>query len=98
MQVTILDEAEKDLEDGYHFYETQLYGLGTYFLDSIYSDIDCLSCFGGIHSTIFGHYRLLSKRFPFAIYYKTANDIVLVTAVLDCRRDPNWTRKRLEEE
>jgi len=45
--VKILDAAEKDLEDGYRFYERTAPGLGSYFLDSVYSDIDSLSYFGG---------------------------------------------------
>ncbi len=56
----ILSPAEKDLEDGCGFYERQTPGLGSYFLDSLYSDIDSLSYFGGIHCLIFGHHRLLS--------------------------------------
>lgn len=95
MQVRILDPAERDIEDGYHFYERQTPGLGTYFLDSLYADIDSLSFFAGIHRKVFGHYRLLSKRFPFAIYYKVVEGIVLVVAVLDCRRNPSWIRERL---
>lgn len=35
MRVTILDAAEKDIEEGYHFYERQSSGLGAYFLDSL---------------------------------------------------------------
>ncbi len=91
----ILSPAEKDLEDGYGFYERQTPGLGSYFLDSLYSDIDSLSYFGGIHCLIFGHHRLLSRRFPFAVYYKVVVDEVLVMAVLDCRRNPSWIRERL---
>jgi len=34
MRIEILDEAEKDLVDGYAFYERQSQGLGHYFLDS----------------------------------------------------------------
>jgi hypothetical protein len=95
MRVTILDAAERDLEEGYRFYERQYTGLGSYFLDSLYSDIDSLSYYGGIHHTIFGYHRLLSKRFPFAVYYKMLEDEILVTAVLDCRRKPSWMRERL---
>lgn len=95
MKVKILDAAERDLEDGYRFYERQSPGLGPYFLDSLYSDIDSLSYFGGIHRTVLGYHRLLSKRFPFAVYYKLMHDEVLVTAVLDCRRNPSWIRKKL---
>lgn len=95
MQINILDVAERDLEEGYRFYERQHPGLGTYFRDSLYSDIDSLSYFAGIHHQVFNHYRLLSKRFPFAIYYELDKDAVLVKAVLDCRKNPSWIRNRL---
>ena len=95
MKVTILDVAERDLEEGYRFCERQSPGLGAYFLDSLYSDIDSLAYYGGIHHRVFGHYRLLSRRFPFAVYYQVTDDRALVVAVLDCRRNPSWIRKRL---
>ena len=91
----ILDAAERDPEDGYRFYERQSPGLGSYFLDSLYSDIDSLSYFGGIHRLVFGYHRLLSKRFPFAVYYQLVEDVVKVKAVLDCRRNPSWIREKL---
>ena len=38
------------------------------FIDSLFSDIDSLRFFGGIHFVVPGGYhRLLAKRFPFAI-------------------------------
>jgi len=40
VRVEILDEAQEDLIGGFHFYESQEPGLGTYFLDSLFSDID----------------------------------------------------------
>lgn len=73
----LLDAAEKDIEEGYRFYEKQAPGLGAYFLDSLFSDIDSLAYYGGIHQIIFGHHRLLSKRFPFAVYYQVNENIVL---------------------
>lgn len=95
MRVRILDAAERVPEEGYRFYELQSPGLGSYFLDTLYSDIDSLSFFEGIHPVVFGHHRLLSKRFPFAVYYKVLEEEVLVTAVLDCRRNPSWIREKL---
>ena len=95
MKIKILDAAEQDIENGYTFYEKQSAGLGIYFLDSIFSDIDSLIYFGGIHQKIFGYHRLLSKRFPFSIYYKIDNDTVKVFAVLDNRSNPSWLRKKL---
>lgn len=96
MKVRVLESALKDLVDGFYFYEKQADGIGTYFLESMYSDIDSLSDNAGIHSVYFGEYhRLLAARFPFAVYYKVMEDTALVYAVLDCRREPAWIRSVL---
>jgi hypothetical protein len=95
VRIRILSAAEEDLEEGSRFYEPQSPGLGSYFLDSLYSDIDSLAYFGGIHQIVFGYHRQISKRFPFAVYYRIIDDVVVVFAVLDCRRNPSWIRERL---
>ncbi len=63
--------------------ESQYPGLGSYFLDSLYSDIDSLAYFGGMHRVVMRHHRLLAKRFPFAVYYRVIDREVVVFAVLD---------------
>lgn len=96
MKVQVLAEAAGDLADGYRFYERQASGLGEYFLDSLWSDIQSLRLYGGVHSLYCGYYRLLAKRFPFAVYYRIdERNVVCVRAVLDCRRDPTSVRQRL---
>ena len=97
MKINILDAASQDLIDGFHFYDKQESGLGDYFIDSLFSDIDSLQIYAGIHTIVFGNsYRMLAKRFPFAIYYKLTEDEISVYAVLDCRRSPAWVRNRFE--
>jgi hypothetical protein len=97
MKIRILPSASQDLIDGFWFYEKQSDGLGSYFLDTLFSDIDSLSIYSGIHPICFEkYYRLLSKRFPFAIYYRIENNLTLVDAVLDCRQNPAWIRKKLK--
>lgn len=44
MRLEILDKAEDDLVEGYQFYENQQPGLGAYFLQSLYSDVESLKC------------------------------------------------------
>ena len=93
-----LDEAEQDLIEGFRFYEKQQEGLGQYFLDSLFSDIDSLQLYAGIHRIWFRKYhRMLSKRFPFGIYYAVGGDEVRIHAVLDLRRNPAWIRRRFVE-
>jgi hypothetical protein len=95
VNIEILDEAQEDLIQGFRFYEGQEQGLGTYFLDCLFSDIDSLLVYAGIHLVVHDYYRCLSKRFPFAIYYSVEVELIRVHAVLDCRRNPSWVRKRL---
>lgn len=45
MRIEILDRAAIDLTDGFNFYETQQAGLGDYFLNSLYSDIESLQLY-----------------------------------------------------
>ena len=93
-KIRLLDAATQDLMDGFNFYEQQESGLGGYFLDSLFSDIDSLLIHAGIHPTYFQlYYRMLSKRFPFAVYYRIDGNDVLVYAILDCRKNPAWTRR-----
>ena len=97
MKIEILDQAEDDLIEGFHFYEGQQQGLGSYFLVNLYGDIELLRTQGGIHRKAYKDYqRLLSRRFPFAVFYKVVEETVFVHAVLDCRRDPAWIRRRLK--
>lgn len=72
-------------------------GVGDYFLDSILSDLDSLVLFAGIHPIYFQFHRMLSKRFPFGIYYEVEDNVVYVYAILDLRRDPLSIQKRLGE-
>ena len=97
MRIEILDEAQEDLIEGFYFYDKREAGIGAYFLDCLFSDIDSLLVYAGIHQIVFGYHRCLSKRFPFAIYYTVEQDVVRVHAVLDCRRNPTWIRRRLRE-
>jgi hypothetical protein len=97
MKIKILTSANQDLLDGYWFYEKQAEGLGVYFLDTLFSDIDSLRVYAEIHPIYFDNYhRLLSKRFPFAIYYRVENSAILIYAVLDCRRNPAWAKNKLK--
>ena len=95
MRILILPSARDDLSDGFEFYERQQAGLGDYFLESLFSDIESLRLYAGIHPKWFGYHRLLSKRFPYAVYYDQERMMARVWAVLDCRRDPDAIRERL---
>jgi plasmid stabilization system protein ParE len=89
MTIRILPSALDDLRRGWQFYDRQQEALGDYFQDSLFSDIESLNLYPGIHRVVYGYHRLLSKRSPYAIYYEFDGiDQILVFRVLDMRRDP----------
>lgn len=97
MRLRVLSLAEADLLDGFRFYERQQQGVGVYFLDALYSDIESLRLYAGTHRCIHGYHRALSKRFPFSIYYDVREDEISVLRVLDCRRNPRWITTQLKK-
>ena len=95
MNIKILTPAKVDIFNGADFYESQSQGLGKYFLNTIFSDIESLRIYCGVHIKIETYYRLLSKRFPYAIYYKYDRETVFIYAILDTRSNPVYISGRL---
>ena len=93
--IRISSDAETDLEDGRHFYEQQQKGIGDYFWECLLSDIESLIIYGGVHRKEYGYYRMLSRKFPYSIYYDISGDVAYIIAVLPMRRDPDWIRERM---
>ena len=95
MKLQVLDLAEADLLSGFKFYERQSAGVGGYFLDSLSAEIESLHLYAGVHRKYLGYFRMLSRRFPYAIYYRITGDEIQVHRILDCRREPRWIRNQL---
>ena len=53
MRIEILDEALEDLIQGFRFYESREAGLGAYFLDCLFADIDSLLSSAGVHQVTY---------------------------------------------
>ena len=96
-KVILVDEAIEDLEVGSLFYNSQRQGIGNYFVSSLLTDVASLEIYAGIHSIHYGYHRMLSQRFPFAVYYEIVLGISRVVAVLDMRQDPDSIQKILQQ-
>lgn len=95
-RIRISEEALEDLADGFRFYEAQDQGLGDYFTACLRGDIESLRLYAGIHRIVYKDYhRLLSRVFPFGVFYTVEKDEVMIWAVLDLRHDPSWINARL---
>jgi hypothetical protein len=96
--IRISEEALHDLNDGFLFYEAQQRGLGDYFASCLRADIEGLRVTTGTHRVVYRDYhRLLSRIFPYGIFYTVEDDCAVVWAVIDLRRNPAWIRNKLCE-
>ncbi len=62
------------LKSGYSYYERKEAGLGDYFKNTLLAEIEGLRVTAGIHRMMHGHHRMISRVFPYAIYYKFSDD------------------------
>jgi hypothetical protein len=97
MMVVVLEDAADDMETGRIFYESCEPGVGDDFVKSILSDLDSLVLYAGIHARHFGLHRMLSRRFPFGIYYEIEQNVAYVYAILDMRKDPLWLGEQMRK-
>ena len=88
MRIEISSDAERDIESGYWFYESQSIGIGDYFRSSILADVDSLVIHGGSHAIVDGYHRKVCTTFPFKIYYEmTSPKSLIVIAVVGQREN-----------
>ena len=67
-------------------------------LTSLGAEIEGLKFTAGIHRRDYHDYhRLICKTFPYAIYYTSENNEVVIWAIIDCRRDPDWIQSHLDK-
>ena len=96
-RIRISPDALADLNEGFFFYEQQEQGLGDYFTACLRSDIEELKITGGTHFKVHHDFhRSLSRVFPFGIFYTSDKETVVVFAVVDLRRDPEFVRRHLD--
>lgn len=88
MKLRLLEDAETDREGGAEFYESRASGLGAYFVDCLSADIGTLRLRAGIHPIKYSLHRMLSKRFPYSIYYRLRGNEAIVVSVFSDRMNP----------
>lgn len=95
-ELVIAPEAERDLSDAYAWYEGRRGGLGEEFLSCVDACIQATCRTPPLHAMVHESYRrALVRRFPYAVFYEHANNIVTVYGIVHTSRDPQKWRERL---
>ena len=86
--------ALSELREATLYYERKEPGLGLKFLDEIDDTVDRILRFPHAwHPLSARTRRCRTHRFPFGLLYQVRSDEILITAVMDLRRDPRRWRE-----
>ncbi len=95
-KLIIVPEAEQDVAEAYAWYETQRPGLGEEFVSCVGACLEAIRRMPEMHGVVHENYRRgLVRRFPYAVFYEYAEDVVTVYGVFHAARDPHKWRQRL---
>ncbi len=87
-QVIIRPKAEEDLQEARQWYESQRPGLSADLLDEVGRVIIRLASHPERHPVYYrGFRRILTQRFPYKIFYRAENGLVIVFRILHAKRD-----------
>ena len=88
--------AAADIEEAFHWYEGQRGGLGDEFLAAVQSALDNIVAHPTHYPVIHRNTRrVLVHRFPYQIFYRVYDEVVVVVACMHGRRDPmRWKSRR----
>ena len=94
--LTVTPEAEEDLTLAHNWYEKQRSGLGEEFLGCVDATLERIvrlpHAFPVVHEPF---RRVLIRRFPYAIYFESLEDRIVVYGAFHGSRDPDTWRQRL---
>lgn len=84
-----LPEVENDILAGYAWYEEKSPGLGEEFLRMFYTSAHDIINYPLGYPKVCGEIRRrLLRRFPYAMYYRVEDNIIVILGFFHCARNP----------
>lgn len=96
LEVTLSEDAEKDISEAYAWYEERRIGLGEDFLSCLDASLQGIKRMPEMHPIVYQSFRrALIRRFPYASFYEIEGERITVSGVFHTARDPQKWRQRL---
>lgn len=88
-KIVFRNKAVKEIEDAYHWYESQKTGLGDLFIESIDFAVVAITKSPNAYQFIYKKYHHFPlKKFPFVVVYKVYASEIVVFGVFHTKRNP----------
>jgi toxin ParE1/3/4 len=96
LPLIITPEAESDLAEAKAWYDKQRQGLGDEFVLCVEEALERIRRFPAAAVEVFANTRrVLVRRFPYGVFYRTDEDQIALIAVYHSRRDPRGWQSRV---
>lgn len=96
MKIRFLDIAQIELDETIYYYNYELTGLGKEFLTEILSALDRIAQFPKAWTLISKRTRRCqTRRFPYGVIYQDRGDEILVVAIANLHRKPDYWKDRI---
>ncbi len=93
MPVLIRPAAAADIEEAFLWYERRQTGLGEEFLRALQSALENIAAHPARYPVVHRETRrALLRRFPYGIFYRVYDELIVVVACMHGRRDPRRWR------
>ena len=95
MQIRFLEIASQELDDAIAYYNNELAGLGDKFLAEVLNALERVARYPKAwHPYTERTRRCLIKSFPYGVIYQIRDEEILVVAVANLHRKPEYWRGR----
>ena len=96
MKINFLEIAQIELDDAIEYYNYESHGLGDAFLTEVLNALDRIGEFPEAwHPCSKRTRRCQTRRFPYGIIYQVREDEILVVAVANLHREPDYWIDRI---
>lgn len=96
MKYSFHPSARIELSEAVHYYENCRKGLGTEFAKEVYSTVRRIAEFPEAWTPLTENTRrCLTKRFPYGVIYQIQDDRILIIAVMQLNRRPDYWKNRI---
>ena len=98
MKINILDEASAELDDAFQYYEYEQENLRYRFISKFTDVLELIKFYpNGWHPLSKRVRRCLVKGFPYGIIYQVREEEIIIVAVANLHRKPNYWVERIKK-
>jgi plasmid stabilization system protein ParE len=95
VELVIRPEAEADVAEAFEWYEARREGLGHEFIRTVEAALAAILRHPESFPVVYKEVRrVMTRRFPYGIFYLLEESAIIVLAVFHAKRDPNEWRRR----